>query len=207
MSGALSRAALMLAFVLGITGCAALPEVDRTEAAQAAFEERGGRLGAQHTWRLVARLGLETEHEHWSAQLNWRVQQGAHTLDLAGPMGRGGGRLTLAEGQPAQLVTRDGERHSAPDPDALAMRLTGDEIPVSGMIYWVRGLPDPARSFDHEVDAEGRPIRIRQAGWEIEYTEYEEFDGEVMPVRMELRRDALTLRAVIRQWQIGDGSA
>ncbi|WP_196800557.1 MULTISPECIES: lipoprotein insertase outer membrane protein LolB [unclassified Thioalkalivibrio] len=207
MRGSGVRAALALMTVMLLAGCAALPEVDRGDAAQRAFEERSERLAAIETWRLVARLGLDTEREYWSAQLNWRVQGGTHILDLSGPMGRGGGRLTLAEGQPARLVTRDGQHHSARDPDVLAQRLTGDAIPVSGMVYWVRGLPDPAHAYEREVDAEGRPIRIRQAGWEIEYGEYEEFDGESLPVRMELQRDALTLRAVIRQWQMGDGSA
>ncbi|WP_019594751.1 lipoprotein insertase outer membrane protein LolB [Thioalkalivibrio sp. ALM2T] len=187
-----------------LAGCAApLPEADTSPAAEAAFEERTEQLAALDSWRLVARLGLASGEEYWSAQLNWRVQEGQHVLDLSGPMGRGGGRLTLSDNGRALLVTRSGERFQAQDPDTLVARVLGESIPVSGMIYWVRGLLHPEASYQLDIDADGRPLEILQSGWAIEYTEFEEVDGVSMPVAMVLEREEVELRARIGRWQLG----
>ncbi|WP_019624992.1 lipoprotein insertase outer membrane protein LolB [Thioalkalivibrio sp. ALJT] len=194
--------------VLALAGCAApLPEADRSAVAEAAFEARTEQLQALDAWRLVARLGLSSGEEYWSAQLNWRMLEDEQVLDLSGPMGRGGGRLTLSGGQ-ALLVTRTGERFQAQDPDTLVARVLGESIPVGGMTYWVRGLLDPEASHQLDVDAEGRPLRIQQSGWRIEYSEFEEVDGVPMPVAMvlerdDLERDDIELRARIGRWQLG----
>nr|WP_017940675.1 MULTISPECIES: lipoprotein insertase outer membrane protein LolB [unclassified Thioalkalivibrio] len=197
-------AGLLVGLGLLLGGCAApLPEADTTPAAEAAFEERSDRLAALERWRLVARLGLASGEEYWSAQLNWRVQEGQHVLDLSGPMGRGGGRLTLSESGRALLVTRSGERFQARDPDALVAQVLGEPIPVSGMIYWVRGLLHPEASYQLDIDADGRPLEIQQSGWHVRYTEFEEVEGESMPVAMVLEREEVELRARIGRWQLG----
>ena len=202
--GGVWLAGLLVGWGLFVAGCAApLPEADTSPAAEAAFEARNAQLAALDSWRLVARLGLASGEEYWSAQLNWRVQEGQHVLDLSGPMGRGGGRLTLSDSGRALLVTRSGERFEARDPDALVARVLGESIPVSGMIYWVRGLLHPEASYQLDIDADGRPLEILQSGWAIEYTEFEDVDGVSMPVAMVLEREEVELRARIGRWQLG----
>ncbi len=204
LAGRARLAGLLVGLGLLLGGCAApLPEADTSPAAEAAFEARTAQLEALDSWRLVARLGLASGEEYWSAQLNWRVQEGQHVLDLSGPMGRGGGRLTLSESGRALLVTRSGERFQAQDPDALVARVLGESIPVSGMVYWVRGLLHPEASYQLDVDADGRPLEIHQSGWTIEYNEFEEIDGLAMPVTMVLEREGVELRARIGRWQLG----
>ncbi len=187
---------------LVLIGCTA--PMPRTEdpAARQAFDERAEVVKAFDEWRLAARLGLSTETEYWSAQLNWRVQQERHVLDLSGPMGRGGGRLTLAPDQPAVLITRAGEQYQAEDPDALVAYLTNESIPVSGMRYWVRGLLAPGAEYDLEVDEDGLPRRIEQSGWVIEFGEFDEVDGMALPVRMDLEREGVELRVRIANWHV-----
>lgn len=211
-SGSIAIGRLLAPLTAGIvallvTGCAGpLPETDASPAAEAAFEQRSQHLKALAAWRLVARLGLSSGEEYWSAQAHWRMAEGQHTLDLSGPMGRGGGRLTLTDRHRAVLVTRAGERIRARDPDALVARVLGESIPVTGMIYWVRGLLHPEASYELDVDGEGRPLRIRQSGWSIQYTAFEEIDGVAMPVTMVLEREQLELRVRVGRWQLGPGA-
>lgn len=198
----IARGATTIVVALVIAGCAA--PMPRTEdpAARQAFDERAEVVQAVDEWRLAARLGLSTETEYWSAQLNWRVQQGRHVLDLSGPMGRGGGRLTLAPNQPAVLMTRAGERYQAEDPDALVAYLTNESIPVSGMRYWVRGLLEPDADYQLETDEDGLPRRIEQSGWVIEFSEFDDIGGIALPVRMDLEREGVELRVRIANWHM-----
>jgi outer membrane lipoprotein LolB len=71
-------------------------------------------------------------------------------------MGRGRRAPDARCGHLAVLVTRDGERYEASDPDTLVALITGRAIPVSGLEYWVRGMARPGAGFDLRADT-GRP--------------------------------------------------
>jgi outer membrane lipoprotein LolB len=188
--------------LIALAGCAALPETapERAEA-RMAFAERAARLAPVSHWRFVGRLTLELPAESWSGQLSWRTDGTGQVIDLSGPMGRGGGRLILG-GPQAVLMTRDGERFEAADPDALMALMTGREIPVGGLDYWVRGMARPGAGFDLRADAAGQPRRLIQDGWEIVYGAFEDAGPLAMPMSLELRREDMRLGLLIQRWQL-----
>ncbi len=201
--GRLRSFALSSLVLLGLLGCATLPEPSRNDAAaRAAFAERTALVEELETWRLAGRLILELPDETWTGQLGWRVEGPEQVIDLSGPMGRGGGRLIL-DRQRAVLLTRDGERHQASDPDLLIARITGRAIPVSGLDAWVRGIARPGAGFDLRADPAGRPSRLIQDGWEIVYGAFEDAGAVAMPTSLELHRGDLRLQLRIQRWQLG----
>lgn len=189
--------------LLVLAGCAALPEIgDDPAAARAAFAERAVALDSVEPWRFAGRLTLELPGETWSGQLGWRSDAAGQVIDLSGPMGRGGGRLMLGE-ERVVLVTRDGERYEASDPDSLMALITGRAIPVSGLEYWVRGIARPGVGFDLRADVDGQPVRLIQDGWEIVYGAFEDAGVANMPTALNLRREDMQLRLLIQRWQLG----
>lgn len=203
LPGRLRSIALFSLVLFGLVGCATLPEPSPDDAAaRAAFAERTALVEEVDTWRLAGRLILELPDETWTGQLGWRVEGPDQVIDLSGPMGRGGGRLIL-DPQRAVLLTRDGERYQASDPDVLIARITGREIPVSGLDAWVRGIARPGAGFDLRADAAGRPSRLIQDGWEIVYGAFEDAGAEAMPSSLELHRGDLRLQLRIQRWQLG----
>jgi outer membrane lipoprotein LolB len=188
--------------LLGLAGCAALPDTAQERAAaRMAFEERAERLEPVSHWRFTGRMTLELPTESWSGQLSWRTEGSGQVIDLSGPMGRGGGRLILG-GEQAVLMTRDGERYEASDPDALMAMMAGREIPVGGLDYWVRGMARPGAGFDLRADADGQPRRLIQDGWEIVYGAFEDAGPAAMPMSLELQREDMHLRLQIQRWQL-----
>ena len=185
-----------------LAGCATLPPVPEDQGlARTAFLERAAELEAVRHWRFVGRLTLELPTESWSGQLNWRTEDLRQVIDLSGPMGRGGGRLVLG-GDQAVLITREGDRYEAANPDALIALVTGREIPIRGLDYWVRGMPRTDVGFDLRAGADGRPRRLVQDGWEIVYGAFDDMAPAAMPMSMELHRGDIRLRLMIQRWQL-----
>ncbi len=194
---------LVLALVLiSLPGCSTLPEIsDDAAVSEAEFDARASRLGSFSHWRFVGRLTLELPGETWSGQLSWRAEEAGQVIDLSGPMGRGGGRLILG-GARALLVTREGERFEADDPDALMRLIAGRDLPVNGLEYWVRGMARPGVPFDLRADIGGQPRRLIQDGWEITYGVFDDVDPVAMPMAVDLRRDDMRVRLQVQRWEL-----
>ena len=57
-------------------------------------------------------------------------------------------------------------------PILLLEQTLGLRLPVTGLRYWVRGLPAPGPTALLQTDAAGRLTRLEQNGWVIEYPSY-----------------------------------
>lgn len=202
----LGHRSLLWVFALVATGlvssCATVPPLEREDVlASEVFLERERQFAGVEEWRFSGRLLLDLPAESWAGQLSWRSRADGQVIDLSGAMGRGGGRLLLGQ-ETAVLITRDGERYEAEDPDTLLAQVAGRNLPVRGLEYWVRGLPRPGAGYDPRADARGGPAGLIQDGWEIGYGPFEDAGGIAMPMSVELRRGEIFLRLSIQRWQL-----
>ena len=177
--------------ILLLTACAATPPLKSTRSA-AEFTD----------WQLNGRIALTHGEQGWHASLLWQERGDGYQLKLSGPLGQGGFQLA---GDEHGVVLVDAEGHSsfARDGDALLLQATGWRLPVMGMRYWVRGLPVPGTEATPVYDESGRLSRLEQSGWLINYQNYQLVKGAAMPSKMQLARDDVSVRLVIRQWQLG----
>lgn len=151
-------------------------------------------------WELQGRLAVYAGDEGWHASLNWRQTGDAYLVELRGPLGQGAVRLQ-GDASGVTLERADGLRDRATDVDDLLARHTGWVLPVSGLRYWVRGQAVPDHEALWERDAQGRPQRLQQDGWDIRYTDYlTQPELGVLPRRIDLERDGLHARLVIDAW-------
>lgn len=114
------------------------------------------------------------------------------------PLGQIVARLTsTTEG--AILETAEGDRRSAPSAQDVLPELFGTGTPVDGLTYWVQAVPrDGARVLQR--DALGRPTRISDAGWIIDYAVYTDDTPGSAPRRLEAHWGETRIRLVIDQW-------
>ncbi len=77
-------------------------------------------------------------------------------------------------------------------------------LPVNGLRYWVRGLPEPGSTPVLQTDASGRLTRLEQNGWIIEYPAYAPTSilNLDLPERIVARRPDLSVKLVIEQWKL-----
>lgn len=180
----------LLAQALG--GCARLPPV----------AEGGYHPGPlPPAFEVEARWSLRQAGQAWHGSLDWQ-QQGTHyRLQLRGPLGQGGLRLTGGS-DGVLLEASDGRRRSAADAGDLLAAEFGAPLPVAGLRYWMLGRPDPARPASLRPDAAGRLQALTQDGWEIRYLAWQ--GGEpALPSRLRASRgEDLELRLVIDRWSL-----
>lgn len=151
-------------------------------------------------WSLRGRIAVHAGEQGWHASLSWRQTAAGYQLELSGPLGQGAVRMT-GDAVGVTLERADGLRDWAPDADDLLVHNTGWILPVSGLRYWVQGRAVPGRPADWERDTDGRPLRLRQDGWDIRYSSYQDQPGRApLPKRIDLERDGIRARLLIDAW-------
>ena len=141
---------------LVLAGCASLspaPVVVPSRATLAAFA-------------LEGRFALREADKSYSGRLSWRHEGENNTLLLASPFGQGLAEITT-DACGARLSTSDGKAYEAADAETLTRQVLGYPLPLAQLTDWVRGRTGAAGTV--EVDAFGRPLRLRHEGWRIDY--------------------------------------
>ena len=154
-------------------------------------------------WNLYARAALRINSEFYSIGIRWQRQQnGRFTMLLDAPFGQGVLRIDALGPEEFHLRLPDGQLFVNNTVEALMVDVVGWSLPISGLDYWIRGLPYPGDDYRHRLDSTGRAKSIRQAGWDIAYLDYFAEVGELpLPRRLKLTNEAVTLKLVIERWQ------
>jgi len=182
-------AAIAVLTTAALSGCAIQPAPPATAVAArpiASSFELEGRISATDGER-AANGGLQWFHS--PAVDEWTVLS---------PLGQIVGQLvTSAEG--ARLRTADGRVEHSDDAAAMLHRLLGVAAPLDGLAYWVQATARPgARVLG--TDERGRPARITDAGWTIDYVEYAGAAVDALPRRIDAHWGDARIRLIIDQW-------
>ena len=131
--------------------------------------------------RLSARRGSDGVAVHFT----WRHAPRTDDFDVATPLGQTVARM---RGDPAGVrVERPNEAPADyPDWGTLTRAVLGVAIPVDGLASWIQGAGDSKGGADIERDSLGRPLVLRQQGWEIVYA-YASDEAPARPMRLVMR--------------------
>jgi outer membrane lipoprotein LolB len=157
---------------------------------------------APAAFRLEGRVSVKAGEESFSGGLAWRRDAGNEELLLRTPLGQGVAEL---RGDAAGMVLTDakGLVHRAPDADALVRQALGLELPLSGLAWWVVGLPRPGAPYRAEPDEAGRLAVLEQDDWHIDFSRYAPQGKAMLPGKLVARRgEDLEVRLVVDGWEL-----
>jgi len=200
MKKSLSRLALSVV-ILGLAACATRPPATELQR-QENWEVHRLTMDQLRVWELAGRISVQMENEGWSASLFWQQTDGEYKLRIIAPFGRGTVEIN-GNTESVSLRTTENQIFTDEDVGLLLRENLGWEIPVSALVYWIRGLPEPGFSIETlALDSMGRIINLSQSDWNIKYERYTHSQGYDVPARITLQREGLQLRMNINRWDI-----
>ena len=200
-----------------LVACVSAPERPPAADPERAWETRQQMLSPVMSWEIQGRVAVKTADEGWQATVHWTRAAERHDIDLAGPLGSGRVRLSQ-DRSGAQLRDADQHTYHADSAQQLLYRVTGWDLPLDGLNYWVLGLPVPGVPWHEHLDAWGRLEQLQQLGWDIRFLEYLSEGGYEVPAKLFIKRSrvdekneatgarqpspqpTLELRLVIQHW-------
>lgn len=191
-----------------LTGCAALNQP------QTNFNDFGKPLGTHHLsrpqrqsqlsgikqWTTRGSVAIHTQQKGFNASFNWQQQNNNYSIALFGPLGVNRVQLT---GNQQQVTLQTGNKTvRANTPEQLLQYELGWSLPVSDLVYWLRGLPGPDTRSRQSYDINNHLVHLTQQGWTIIYLRYIDVNGVDLPNRLLLSNSKLQIRIVITQWDV-----
>lgn len=191
---------LLLAIVMA--GCADLSVTPATVDIRADRAiARQDDLVKLRTWTITGRLAVQIENKGWTATLHWVQDDESYNLRFIAPLGQGTYELS-GDVHKVSLLTADNQFLQASDPETLLLDNLGWSIPLKGLKYWIRGLPEPGIATDNlSLDDKGRITDLQQSGWRISILRYADVEGIDLPGKLFMQNDRFKLRLVIQDWK------
>lgn len=200
------RTLVFAAFALAAVGCSQLGSMSGDPRAEQLWNARQQAAAEFDNWDLRARAALRLKGEAYNINLSWKRAPDRFSILLEAPFGQGVFRITSGSDGVYRLHLPDGQQIVNSTPEALLEDAVGWSLPIDGLEYWIRGMPQPGGNYFRRIDAEGRARTISQDRWDISYTDYFDTEPEPqLPRRIKLAREELSLKLVIEHWQPDPG--
>jgi outer membrane lipoprotein LolB len=185
--------------MLLLAGCSGL---DQREPTSTSWQTHSEHLKLLQQWTAKGKIAIRAPHASESASLVWQQDNQDTYLQLSGPLGIG---ATVIHSNGKELEIHQGDEHRAIDistPDAIALN-TGWDLPLQALTYWLKGIPAPASKVQRlEVDPQTELLQsLWQDDWEVNYQQYEQFQGFTLPTRLKIQRGETRAKIIISNWQ------
>lgn len=187
---------LIVLFVL-VAGCAA-PRLRPDAATLMVHEQRERAIAAQPAWGLNGRLAVAGPDEGGSGSLTWTQDGANYRFSLNAPV-TGKTWILSGDAQRAQLEGLRAQPVLGADAATLLERELGWQVPVDELAAWVRGVRAPGRA-DLLFRADGLPAELVQAGWKVQYLDYDLSQEPPLPRRIFASRGEYKVRLVVQRW-------
>jgi len=195
------HALLLLAIMPALTACVSttLVKPELPAAAQQLKEQHLLSLQSIQQFSLQGRVGVQTSSKGFSGSLQWQHNRGDDDIALYSPLG---GQVASIKKTSVQVTLEDssGKIYSAADAETLTQSTLGWQLPLKGLADWAIGRPTGSPVQESIWNEQGLLTNLHQDGWKIEYQNYTEQDGYILPGKIFLRSDKLNLKLLVEKW-------
>ena len=184
-----------------LAGCATLPQP--TISLHAPIHQLS--LHQQDSWLIRGKLGFKSPEKKQSANLRWKQTQQQYQLNLTSIIGTS--LLNMKGNEEGVTLTTDDKTYQDSDPSYLIWRVTGWQVPVEKLRFWVKGQHhknDTVLISENGWVSQLQPICSNCKNWLINYDNYKLVDGIWLPHKVDLHNSTNNSQLLIRinKWEL-----
>jgi outer membrane lipoprotein LolB len=196
------RHSLALILALILTACATQPTAPSSLPAPtnaSINQQHLATLANIKAFSLKGRLGVVTQKQGFSGNIEWQHQPVTDNIDVYSPVG---GKVANIAKTPSGVTLTDqkGRSISAQDTESLTEMTLGFRLPLTGLSDWALGRPNASKIAASSWDEKGRLLTLKQDGWDISYENYSENNGVDLPSKIVLKSEKVNLKLLIENW-------
>lgn len=190
---------VILVLILLQTACSGMRTAERdTTPVRKGIEQR---LLAMQCWNLTGKIGIRTPEDAHSIWMEW-VQNGpSYQMRLSGPLGVGGAEI---RGDPGRVEMRlsDEQVLIGDTPEALVEQAFGWRLPLSSLVYWVRGVRAPGAADRQRLNDRNLLAELNQHGWHLSFLAYTPLhsNSPQLPEKVRLSHQDVKVTVIIKDW-------
>ncbi len=165
------------------------------------WQQHQKQLSSLNHWQAEGRLAASNGGKGGNASFVWLQKGESYQVKLFGPWGAGSVHIT-GHPQFVELREANGKTTRAQSPEQLLKKVSGMQIPVTGLSYWLRGLPSPkSQSSAEQFNDQGYLKHLVQQGWNIHYENYQTQNSPALPSKLNLQNGKVKLKMIVTNWK------
>ena len=200
---------IVLAISIVVSGCSTIYTV-KQPADFSIYEIHARSVASVDQWEIKGRISVRRGTKGEIGRLFWKRNGDAHRMELYGSFGSRRIRI-LQDSEGAVLKDTKGKTVVGASIKEVLEERTGWILPVNELFDWVAGRPYTGSPSVMTWDIDGRLVMLDQAGWTVEFSEYQEFDSFALPTQFRITANhvnadpdsqASEIRLAISDWGV-----
>ena len=190
-----------------LSGCSQFNASNSDDAAvltNLTWEQQQQKLQQLDHWTLTGKLAIFLEKDRQTANVYWQQQGDNYSIQLTTFIGTRILQVTKNE-QGVEIINNDDEVFTGPNANTLIKQLSpGLDLPIAALQQWIKGNPANAsyQLNDQQQVSELLGLDESQNMWQVSFQQYQFFSGNVLPKKVDLKRDDIRVKIAINQWKI-----
>jgi outer membrane lipoprotein LolB len=162
-------------------------------------------LKKQDHWLIKGKLGFKSSDKKQSANFRWQQTQQKYQLNMTSIIGTS--LLNMKGDQQTVTLVTDGETYQDHDPSHLIWRVTGWQIPIEKLQFWIKGqhqINDLVITSQQGWVSQLQPMCNNCQNWLINYDNYKLIDDIWLPHNVSLSNKLNNSQLIIRvnKWDL-----
>ncbi len=170
------------------------------------WKKRQQQFANMKAWDMSGKVAMRYKTDNESFGVDWTQKNlNSYIINIKNPFTGATVALLTQKNNQVTLKASDGKIYQDSNAERLLKKQAGVELPLEGLIYWMRGITAPQYPKGAVVlDALGRPKQLTQASWLIKYRSYKGNTYLSLPKKIILTRkkDAVYVNMVAKKWKI-----
>jgi len=157
-------------------------------------------LDKQVDWSFTGKMSFSDGNEGGSGRVNWRSLNDLVTADLKAPLAQGS--WSLSESQTGgKISSSKSEDKFGPSMGLLISQEVGWQVPWQQLKRWITVRPLNINKAE-VIDLNKQKMVIKENGWVIEYSRFEELENKSLPHKIIARKAPYSIKLFIKSWKL-----